>query len=85
MSDLMAERDNLQNRNSLLEKVVQVRSASDRAVQPQVRLFLQGHCTVCNYCHKRDRPSQWYLLMCKPSFGLDALRSAHDAPTERGL
>ncbi|CAK0782705.1 hypothetical protein CVIRNUC_005900 [Coccomyxa viridis] len=35
MSDLMAERDKLQNRNSLLEKVVQVRSASDRAVQPQ--------------------------------------------------
>lgn len=68
MSDLMAERDKLQNRNSLLEKVVQVRSASDRAVQPQVRLFLQGHRTVCKSCHKRNRPSQWDLLMCKPSF-----------------
>ena len=46
MSELVAERDNLQNRNSLLEKVVQVRSASDRAVQAQVRQLLQVHCIL---------------------------------------
>ena len=57
MSELMAERDNLQNRNSLLEKVVQVRSASDRAVQAQVRLLLRGHCIVCNSSHREHRPS----------------------------
>ena len=36
ISELMAERDTLQNRNSLLEKVVQVRSTSDKPAQPQV-------------------------------------------------
>ena len=82
MSDLMAERESLQNRNSLLEKVVQVRSASDRAVQPQVRLLLQGHRIVCKICHKRKRPSSWDLLMCKSSICLIALWSAHDVLTE---
>lgn len=36
IGELMAEKDTLQNRNSLLEKVVQVRSASDKSAQPQV-------------------------------------------------
>ena len=37
ISELMAEKDTLQNRNSLLEKVVQVRSANDKSTQAQVR------------------------------------------------
>ena len=36
IGELMAEKDTLQNRNSLLEKVVQVRSANDKSAQPQV-------------------------------------------------
>ena len=32
----MAEKDTLQNRNSLLEKVVQVRSANDKSAHSQV-------------------------------------------------
>ena len=50
MSELMAERDTLQNRNSLLEKVVQVRSASDTLVQPQV-----SQCLTCALC---------YVILC---------------------
>ena len=51
MSELMAERDTLQKRNSLLEKVVHVRSASDRLVQPQVSqcLTCASYCAI--FCH----------------------------------
>ena len=52
MSELMAERDTLQNRNSLLEKVVQVRSASDRLVRPQVSqcLTCASYCVILCHC-----------------------------------
>ncbi len=40
IGELMAEKDTLQNRNSLLEKVVQVRSASDKSAQSQVRCIV---------------------------------------------
>lgn len=46
IGELMAEKDTLQNRNSLLEKVVQVRSTSDKHAQAQV-FFCGNPCMFC--------------------------------------
>ena len=64
MSELMAERDTLQNRNSLLEKVVQVRSASDRLMQPQVSQCLTRALYHVIFCHCMQEILSRKLMAC---------------------
>lgn len=50
IGELMAEKDTIQNRNSLLEKVVQVRTASDKSAQSQVAPASSLACPLYSLC-----------------------------------